>query len=316
MQTLNFKSLLLATLVLFSSAVFFSSCKEDETPPIATNVTETLADYSDLSTLLTAIERANMTSFINGSAVTLFAPSNAAFDTFFADNGFTGIGDVPVDVLNNLLSNHVVDGNVASSALTNGYVRTLAEGYDNYPVDVLVNVDNGVTLNGTALVDTPDIDGLSGTIHIINEVLTIPDVVDIASANGAFTQLTQALTDADLLTTLRDAGPYTVFAPIDALNGGTSWDAALSLNTEALREILLDHVATGANVRYADLDLTGTTVTTSGAGVPNEFTIVENSTTLDLEILDAQSNLIAKILSTDVQGSNGVVHVIDRIIVL
>ncbi len=306
MQTFNLKSFILAASVLFSCMVFFSSCDEDDTPDIPVTVTETLATYSELSTLVSAIERASLTNLIDGAELTLFAPTNTAFDAFLLDNGFATLEEVPLEVLNNLLLNHVVDGTVRSSDLVNGYVSTAANAPGNNNISMLINIDSGVSLNGSSFVSTPDIDGTSGTIHIVDGVIAVPDVVDHAIMNGSFTNLVTAVVDQGLESTLRGEGPFTVFAPSDdALWQGT-------LLAPNLTEILLDHVVAG---NLTSADLVDGPVATSGTDGMDSFDISIDSETGAVTISDSLG-AIAVVTVADVQGSNGVVHVINNVIVL
>jgi len=309
MQEFNFKSLVLSALVLFSSALFFSSCQEDEEPFIPVTVTETLTTYTELSTLGEAIKQANLTSLIDGANLTLFAPTNTAFDAFLADNGYATLADVPTDVLNNLLLNHVVDGTALSADLPEyGYITTAANAPGNNNISMFVNKLAGVVLNGTSTVSTPDIDGTSGTIHIVDKVITIPTVVDLAVNDGRFTSLVDALATAELATTLAGEGPFTVFAPND---DATGWIGA---GAGDLAEILLDHVVAG-NVTYADLpNLTGP-VPTLGTSGNNELTITVDPIDGSVTISDAVG-IIGNVIFSDIQGSNGVVHMIDSVIIL
>ncbi len=309
MQEFNFKSLVLSALVLFSGALLFSSCQEDEEPFIPVTVTETLTTYTELGTLVKAIEQANLTSLLDGTNLTLFAPTDAAFDAFLADNNYADLTEVPADVLNNLLLNHVVDGTALAADLPEyGYITTAANAPGNTNISMFVNKLAGVVLNGTTTVSTADIDGTSGTIHIVDKVITIPTVVDLAVNDGRFTSLVDALATAELATTLAGEGPFTVFAPNDDATGWTS------AGTGDLAEILLDHVVAG-NVTYADLPALTGPVPTLGTSGNNELTLTVDPVDGSVTISDA-IGIIGNVIFTDIQGSNGVIHTIDSVIIL
>lgn len=142
----------------------------------------------------------------------------------------------------------------------------------------------------------------------VGQTLCIPGaagqtIVEIAVNDGRFTTLVTALQAADLVETLSSEGPFTVFAPTDdafaALPEGTL-DTLLA-DPAALSEVLLYHVVAG-DVRAADVVTLDTADTALGA--PVDVT-VDNGT---VKINDAQ------VIITDIVGSNGVIHVIDAVL--
>ena len=130
-------------------------------------------------------------------------------------------------------------------------------------------------------------------------------IVDVATANGSFNTLVSALQAADLAETLSGPGPYTVFAPTDeafaALPEGVLDKLLLPENEEVLTQILTYHVADGA-VTSADLE-TGMVPTLEGADVD---VVVDNG---------AVTVNGAEVVQPDVTASNGVIHVIDTVLI-
>lgn len=130
-----------------------------------------------------------------------------------------------------------------------------------------------------------------------------PDIVDLAVADGRFTTLVAAVTAAELVDTLKGEGPFTVFAPTDdafaALPEGTV--EALLADIPALTDILLYHVVSGKVLAADVVDLsTATTV----QGQPINISVSDGV----VKINDAQ------VIITDIEASNGVIHVIDAVI--
>jgi uncharacterized surface protein with fasciclin (FAS1) repeats len=309
--------LLLQVLLLSSVTLFVTSCGDDSTiepptPPPANNITDIVTNTERFSSLLAALEITELTSTIASGEYTVFAPDNDAFDTYL--NG-TPLADVDVAVLTQLLLNHVVAGTVSSTDLANGYVSTLAtESTTMNNISMLVNIDNGVTLNNTVSVVAADIAADNGMIHEVGAVIAIPSVVDLA-VQGDFSILVAALTRADLTVdfvgTLSGTGPFTVFAPTDAafialLDSNPAWTTLDDIPVATLEAVLKYHVVAGANVLSSTL--TDGQVVTTFEG--SDFTI---NTTSGATITDANGNVV-NIVATDVQGSNGVVHVIDGVI--
>ena len=131
------------------------------------------------------------------------------------------------------------------------------------------------------------------------------DIVDTAVAAGSFTTLVAAVTAAGLVETLKGAGPFTVFAPSDdafaKLPAGTVEELVKPENKDKLTAILTLHVLSGA-VRAADIS--GKTL--SPASV--------NGETLDVDGTDGVTVNGAKVVSADIACTNGVIHVIDAVL--
>jgi uncharacterized surface protein with fasciclin (FAS1) repeats len=132
------------------------------------------------------------------------------------------------------------------------------------------------------------------------------DVVDTAVAAGSFTTLAKALTAADLVTTLKGPGPFTVFAPTDEafakLPAGTLDNLLKPENKDKLRRILTYHVVSG-EVRAADVVKAPSAKTVSGD-------------TITIKVKDGKVHVNdANVTKADIKASNGVIHVIDTVIV-
>ena len=200
--------------------------------------------------------------------------------------------------------------------LSAGYINTLATGPNDNPISMLVDLSSGVMLNKRSTVSTPDVDADNGVIHVINKVVTIPNVVDLALANPEFSTLVAALTNdklsADFVSILSGDGPFTVFAPTNAafqalLDGNMDWNSLDDIPTATLEAVLSYHVIAGSNVTASDITDGATPKTYQGS------TITLN-TTSGVTITDGQMNTSTVALA-DVQGSNGVVHVITKVLI-
>jgi transforming growth factor-beta-induced protein len=292
-----------------------SSCEEDE--PELVDIVDTAIADGRFASLAEALTEAGLVTTLKGGEYTVFAPTDEAFQSFLDANGFATIQDIPVDVLTQVLLNHVVGGTVRSTDLTDGYVPTLAEeSTTNNNVSMLIDLTNGVVLNGSTNVTQPDVEASNGVIHVVDEVIAVPTVVDLALDNSLFETLVAALTRSDLTADfvgiLSGAGPFTVFAPTnqafqDLLDSNDSWNELADIDVATLEAVLSYHVVDGANVLSNTLS-DGQVVTTFGGST------FEISVGGEVTITDGQGGT-ATVGPVDVQGGNGVVHVIDAVII-
>lgn len=305
------KKLLFGLFLAIGAMFFAASCKDDADE--ITTLYNTLQKTPELSSLLAAVDRAGLASTLNDpeASLTVFAPTNDAFAALL--NG-AALESVPVDDLKNILLNHVVSGVVKSTDLTTGYVPSLLTfNNSNIPVNLYVNLASGVVIND-ATVTTADVEADNGVAHIVNKVIVPPTVVNHALNNPAFSSLVAALTRPDLgvdyVALLSGAGPFTVFAPTNAAFTALLAElGGIGLNdipAATLNAVLQYHVVNGANVRAASL-VDEQVVTTYGGGTFK----VDLST--GAQIVDAQMR-VSNIIITDVQGTNGVVHAIDKVL--
>ncbi|MQP23715.1 fasciclin domain-containing protein [Flavobacterium sp. LMO8] len=307
----NYAKLIKLTLIVVTSTIMFSCSDDDNSSDGGNTIAAIASQNSNLSILVDALERADLTLDRNGS-FTVFAPTNDAFIQFLADNNFETLEDVPVSVLRQVLLNHMVTGVNMSTDLSTGYIKTLAKGSasSTNTLSMFVNTTSGVRLNGVADVITADVMASNGVVHVVDAVIGLPTIVTHATANPNFSTLVGALT-ADgqpnfvgILSGTANS-PFTVFAPsntafetFESQNPGT----IASLTSAQLTAVLSYHVVAGANVLSTGIP-TGP-ITTFETGT---FTI--SGTTITDEAA-RQTNIVA----VDVQATNGVIHVIDNVI--
>ena len=269
----------------------------------------TIADIavanSEFSILVEALMKADLVGAVADSEaeLTVFAPTNDAFVALLSELGATSLDDVPVGTLTDILLYHVIGSKAMSTDLASGYFPTLSTFSDNN-LSMYIEVGEGVTINGNTMVTAADIEADNGVIHVVDKVILPPSVVDIAIANENFSTLVSAVVKAGLVDALSGEGPFTVFAPtnaaFDALFAELGIAGIDDLTAEELTPILLYHVVSG-NVLSTDL---------ANGEVP---TLKEGSSiTVDLSsgVMINESNVVA----ADVQGANGVIHVIDKVL--
>lgn len=307
-------SRLAITMAVALSLVFISSCDDDDDSPSQPDKTivEIAQSNSNLSSLVAALSKyPDLVSTLNGNGkYTVFAPTNAAFTSLLTAIGQTSVDDVPENVLKNILQYHVVtSAAIKSTQLTTGNVEA-ANGED-----IAVTVTGGVKLNGTVNVTTADVEASNGVIHIVDAVLVPPSVTPIVGTivapayfNKNFTTLIAAVqaADASILTTLLGNGPsnkkLTLFAPTNA-----AFTAAgiTTLPDKATLNAVLKYHVIDDEVRAAELPSGSASITTLGG----KFYLSNNGAN------SVFINGTTKVTATDITGSNGVVHVIDRTLI-
>lgn len=276
------------------------------------DIVEIAVGNSDFSILVAALQKADLVSALQADGpFTVFAPTNAAFEKLLASLGITADDLLNHPQLKEVLLYHVVSGQVLSSNLENGMMPATLTGET-----IKVDLTNGVKINASS-VSTADVMATNGVIHIIDTVLVpstfvlsaepeVPaTVVDIALSNADFSMLVSLLQKADLVGALQGEGPFTVFAPTNAafekLLAALNISASDLMNQPDLAKVLLYHVVSG-KVMSTDLS--------DGLEAP---TLNGESVAFDLSsgVKVNQSNVI----SADIQAGNGVIHVIDAVLV-
>jgi uncharacterized surface protein with fasciclin (FAS1) repeats len=304
-------------------AIFLSACNNDDNDmqpelPIEQNIVEIAVANPNFSSLVAALTNADLASTLEGNGpFTVFAPTNDAFASFLSANGFSSLDEVPNEILTQILLNHVVSGSIKSTDLTQGYVSTVAsEKTTSNPISLYVDLSSGVRLNGVSSVTTADIEASNGIIHVVDAVIGVPSVVTHALANENFSILVAALTREDLSTDfvsiLSGSGPFTVFAPTNdafqtLLDSNPDWNNLGDIPAATLEAVLSYHVVGGANVLSSSLS-NGQIVE---ALSKDTFTI--NIVGGNVSITD-ENNRTSNIIAVDVQGINGVIHVIEQVI--
>ncbi len=251
------------------------------------------------STLVTAVQTAGLVETLSSEGpFTLFAPTNDAFAALPEGTVEALLQDR--DALTQVLTYHVVAGAVSANQVTG---LSNAETIQGQPV--VVGSSGGVSINDANVIET-DIRGSNGIIHVIDSVLIPPanDIVEIAASAGSFSTLVTALQAAGLVETLQGEGPFTVFAPTDEafakLPDGTV--SNLLADIPALTQILTYHVVPG-RVFSGDVVNLASAPTVQGQEI-----------SIETGMGGVMLNDSATVSATDILATNGVIHVIDTVI--
>ncbi|MDQ6985101.1 MAG: fasciclin domain-containing protein [Candidatus Dojkabacteria bacterium] len=282
--------------------------EEMDNTEVDPNIVETAVATDNLSTLVAAVTAAELVDTLSNpnASYTVFAPTNNAFaliqptvDTLLLTENMAQLQDV--------LGYHVVNSEVLSSDLRDGQIVESLNGET-----LRVRIIDGVVYINNAMVLTADIETSNGVVHIIDSVLVpgqFGTVVDTAIATPTLSTLVDAVVAAQLDSTLADpSASYTVFAPTNDAFAEISDSVATLLlpeNIESLQNVLTYHVI--ANEVFSD-ELTNVQVITT-----------LNGETLTVDITDEGVFIVgnqnrAMVSLADVKTSNGVVHVIDTVL--
>lgn len=341
----------MAVLCFAALATLATSCQEDETaptPPPAAPAQPTLLELAvanaDLDILEAAAIRAGADvtgPLSNASAnLTVFAPTDAAFISFLQGlagapaglteaTAITFVGTLPATTVRDILFYHVLGSRVAASAVPeNGAVATLlATGSTPIAGRVFARRSGTTVRINEATVTTADVQARNGIVHVIDDVLDVPtlSITSTAFENTQLDLLSAALNRANLESTFTGVGPWTVFAPTDAAfisflqeafpTSGVSNEAnalsfILSADPSVLAPILQAHVVSGNRVLFAaDFPTTSTVLTTLNTA--RSVTAVRAGSNVTVIGAGATASTV---VTANVLTTNGVVHVIDRVI--
>jgi len=295
-----------------SSSGYHEPTPEPEPEPMS--IVDVAVANGSFTTLVAALEATGLDATLSDmdSSFTVFAPTDDAF-ALLGDETIAALLD-DTDTLTDILTYHVIGAEIDSSAAISSAGSTVE----------MVNGDStGLSLDGdnllvnTVTVTTVDVEADNGVIHVIDAVLIPPvdkgtptmNIVDTAISAGDFGTLVTALQAAGLDATLADeTQSFTVFAPTDAAFAMIDPDTLdlLLADTDALSDVLLQHVVSGEVSSVTAYTLNGLSATTaSGAEIP----VAINSE------LDTLTFGGATVTTTDIYTTNGVIHVIDMVVV-
>jgi len=267
------------------------------------SIADVAASAGQFSTLLAAAKAAGLAETLAEKGdFTVFAPTDEAFGALPAGT-VEGLLAEP-EKLKRVLLHHVVAGR-----LTAEKVVGLSEVKSLFGQPMAVETKKGVRIGG-ASVTQADINASNGVIHVIDRVLIPKDIVQVADGAGSFTSLLAAAKAAGLVDTLKGDGPYTVFAPTDdafaALPEGTVASLLLPENRDKLAAILTYHVVPG-RLMAADVVKVDSAKTVQGERLAVTLLKDDNHKLKGVQIDEAN------VVTADIIAMNGVIHVIDRV---
>lgn len=286
-----------------------------ETQPVSYNLAEIVRDSAHLSTLFAAVQAAGLDSALadESATYTVFAPTNEAFAVLGEDTINTLLADT--DTLTDILLYHVVASEINSGAAVAAAGSTVETANGKA---IGVSVMAGSVYINNAKVTVVDVEANNGVLHVIDAVLMPPadpdpatsvlTIAEIAASDANFSTLVTALSAANLVDTLADeTATFTVFAPTNDAFAAIPSDTlnAIIADTDTLTAILLQHVIAGAGVDAV-----------TAYSLNGQAAEMASGAMLDIALVDRQLTIGgATITATDIYASNGIIHVIDAVIV-
>ena len=314
------KALILSTLTV---AVLAAGCGGGDDGPgldLRPDVVQLAQSNADLSILVEALTAAGLVDTLKGTGpFTVFAPNNAAFAALLTELGVTK-AQLLADkaLLTAVLTYHVIPSKVEKAQIPLGKAITTVQG------SVLkIEANNGVPTitdgrNRTSRIIATDLQARNGVVHVIDRVLLPPNktIVETAQSLAAFSILVEAVVAADLQATLSGKGPFTVFAPTNEafakLPAGTVENLLKPENKDTLVKILTCHVVGKAVMAEALVGM----IKADGGSHPVPTLggcTLQASLDGDMVKLTDEAGDVATVTIADVVQSNGVIHVIDTV---
>ena len=280
---------ILALLLTVSPLAQYSVAAEKDIVDVAVSA-------GSFKTLVAAVKAAGLVETLKGKGpFTVFAPTDEAFSKVPKEMIDALLKPENKAKLTAILTYHVVPGKVMAADVVKMKSAQTVNGQM-----VSISAKGKTVMIDNAKVVKTDIEASNGVIHVIDAVILPKDIVDTAVAAGVFETLVAAVKAAGLVDTLKGEGPFTVFAPIDdafkKLPAGTVESLLKPENKDKLKAVLTYHVISG-KVMAADLLKMTSAKTVNGQNVAIGLT-VEN----------------ARVVQPDIKCSNGVIHVIDNVI--
>jgi uncharacterized surface protein with fasciclin (FAS1) repeats len=265
------------------------------------DIVDTAISAGSFETLVAAVKAAGLVEILKGEGpFTVFAPTDEAFAKLPEETLQALLLPENKAKLQSILTYHVVSGRVTSSDVVKLQSARTVQGQG---VSITIGHDT-VMLNEARVIKT-DIETTNGIIHVIDSVIQPKDIVDFAISAGSFKTLIAAVKAADLVETLKGDGPFTLFAPTDEafakLTPGTLQELLLPANKMKLQNILTYHVVSGA-VLADDVVKLKSAKTVNGQKI--RIRIDKDEVRIDN----------ATVVQTDLKVLNGVIHVIDSVI--
>lgn len=334
---MKIKNQILSFIAIIAVALTTFSCTSDspkEVTPLKSIIDIAKADPANFSILVDALKKTSLDATLGSAgSYTVFAPTNAAFTAAGITSASISAMTAATDIANLklVLQNHVIGvGTRANDLLTSGYTRTfgflktsatatsganLSVFASNVAGNLLLN---GGVANGGAKVVIADLEASNGIIHVIDGVLKLPTIVDHIKANPSLSSLLGVVAttgQAAVLASLNNAtgaSPLTVYAPDNgAFSAATATGGYLvGLTDVQVSNTLKYHVEAGNRVSGSTSFSTAADIAVTTLYTPFKFTVLKST----LKINDAFGSPSANVKTINIQGTNGSVQIIDRVL--
>jgi uncharacterized surface protein with fasciclin (FAS1) repeats len=312
--------------IVILSAVWYSCFPLDkEVPPDPrsfdpsdTNLRELSATLPYFRDYLRAMDHTSIIGILEAPGpYTIFMPNQVGFSKFRIEKGIDAAEEIPEDTLKRILLYHIVPGHWQLFQIPRGYYPTLAtEESSNNPIDLFIDAEELLELNGIVALDEPNLETVNGVLHSISAVLNIPTLLTHLSVNDEFSMisgiLTSGLPGEELLEIFQQEGPFTFFAPNNKalesfLAEHDEWQTIEDIPREVLNEILAYHLIGEWNFLLKEILVERMVSTLNG----KSLTVVPVKR--GWEIRDGSGSMV-RVTRNDIQAVNGVIHQVDRVL--
>jgi uncharacterized surface protein with fasciclin (FAS1) repeats len=307
--------------------LFFTSCipPVQDPPRDPRSFDEPDTDLLDLGGTLPyfedfmyALDKTHLTHLmVENGPYTVFAPVQASFSIFRAENMIKHLDEYPLDKLADILRYHFIQGEWTLADIPSGYHATLlSERTTGNPVDLYIEKRDVFRINGLNTIDEPDLGTANGYIQSIKTILTIPSVFDHLAVNRDFSLILEIIErgdlNQDLINSISNADPITFFAPTNTailsfLGTHPSWKTVHDIPSESLNDILRNHLVIHDNIVLNDLKKDTSLITESEQEITIQIDYPEWS-------IQGPSKKLANLSIRDIQAVNGIIHQVDRVL--
>lgn len=303
---------LAAALALVAGIISLPSCSKNEVE-VAPSIVDVVVTNPNFSILLSAVVKADIVADLQQPNLTVFAPDNDAMQA----SGITQavVDALPASDLAFIVKYHVLGASLSSGQLASG----LTDGTTLIGRSLFVSKNaNGVFANGIK-VKQADIAARNGVIHVVERLLTPPtgNLAEVAIASPAHRRLVQAVVKCNLVGALTGTNRLTVFAPTDAAFVAAGFDSTAIANASpatvnALTNVILFHVVPSVYVA-GDIQ-EGLTLETAFPGAAGPVLTFSLQGGAKVRGNGNPSGVFANITAANLPATNGMIHVVDRVL--
>jgi uncharacterized surface protein with fasciclin (FAS1) repeats len=313
-------------LILTGVTVFYSCIPLDKDvpqdprtfDPSDTNLRELSTALPYFRDYIRAMDFTNISGILEAPGpYTIFMPNQVGFTKFRNEKGISDAEEIPEDSLKRILLYHIIPGHWRLSQIPRGYYPTLAgEKSTSNPIDLFIDTDELLKLNGIVALDEPDLETVNGVVHSISAVLEIPAVLNHLSVNSEFSIisgiLNSGLPGEEIIKMFRQEGPFTFFAPTDEafeafLAENDAWQSPEDIPAEVLNDMLKYHLIEKMNFLLKDVIEERVVSTLKGPAIMAEPVIS------GWQIRDGSGRTV-RVTRNDIQAVNGVIHQVDKVL--
>lgn len=288
-------------LPLFLLSISNISCTDEEDNNLL-SINDIINSDPNFSILRAAVNRAGLGFTLSSGNYTVFAPDNTAFQASGINE--TEINNLPLAVLDDILNYHIANGRIPSGNIPISDIIPSIQGNNIYAS----RNGNGIFVNGVPVIAT-DIAATNGYIHVISSIMIAPTetISQIIQNTPDYSVMNAAINRANLGGTFGGAGKYTLFLPDNEAFGTINETVINSYPSATVASIVRSH-ALPTNVFLSDF-MQGATTNSLQTGVSLLFTSSPESVKINGSASDP-----AYINTSDIIATNGVIHVVDRVL--